>query len=128
MVKDDFAKVLLGVVSARFGPGAIGRIGTITISALVVFTLIAAIFAFINIYCSLAIVLLTMLLAFYSIDRAFRYAERHPEIAAMDGAQISKVLTQQASMKPLPGLAPPPEYATVPTQNPMIDMRSEEQQ
>lgn len=129
MSNDDLnpvAKVLLGVVSAKFGPGAIGRIGTIAISALVVLALMATIFAFINIYFAGTIVLITAALAFYFLERSFRYAEAHPELAAMDGAQISRVLTQQASMRQLEGLPPPPPHVEVTTQNPLVEMQGED--
>lgn len=117
---DTIAKILLGVVSAKFGPGALGRIGTIAIAAFVVLAVLAIVFAFINVYLAGAIAVLDAMLAFWVTEKAFRYAERHPELAAMDGTQVSKLMTHQASMRQLDGLAPPPTYIEATIQNPMI--------
>lgn len=118
---DILSKVLLGVVTAKFGPGALGRIGTIAIAAFVTMTVIAGLFAFINPMFSLVIMGAEALLAFYVVHRAFNYAELHPELSAMDGTQISKIMSQQGSMKPLEGIAPPPPYIEATVQNPLIE-------
>jgi hypothetical protein len=122
---DVISKVLLGVVSAKFGPGAIGRIGTFAIAVIVVLALLAIVFSFKNIYVAGAIAVLDVLFALYALHKVTGYAERHPELAAMDGAQISKLLTHQASMKPLEGVPPPPPYIEATVPNPMIATQEE---
>jgi phage-related holin len=120
------AKVLMGVVSAKFGPGVIGRIGTIAIAGFVVMCLTAIVFAFIDRYIAFGCFLLMAALLFYVLHRAFNYAEKHPELSAMDGAQVTRLLTQQASQRPLDGLPPPPEFVVMTTENPMIEGRKVE--
>lgn len=125
MKNDEFnplSKILLGVMSAKFGPGVIGRIGTIAIAGMVVLTLLSGLFAIINIYISAAFGASAVVFAFYAVSKAFQYANRYPELSAMDGAQISRVLTQQGSMRMLEGLAPPPDHVVAATQNPVIDV------
>lgn len=122
---DAVAKILLGVVSAKFGPGAIGRIGTIAKAALAVLALMAVVFAFVNVYLSAGTVAAVVVLSIYWIHRSFKYADDHPELAAMDGAQIQRVLTQQASMRRLEGVPPPPPFVEEVIQNPFIEMHKE---
>lgn len=118
--KDTLSQVLLGVISAKFGPGALGRIGTIAITAFVVLTLIAGIFTFSNPTYSLAIMAVVAALAFYVVHRAFDYAEKHPELSAMTGTEITKFRAQQASMRQLEGLSPPPPHVNETIRNPLL--------
>lgn len=114
-------------MSAKFGPGAIGRIGTIAMSAMVVLAVPIFVLAFFNAYIAGAGLLLIGGIAFYTVHHCFKYANAHPVVAAMDGAQIVKVLQQQASMKPLEGLPPPPSEVGQLIQNPLVQEMDAEQ-
>lgn len=124
---DQVAKILGGVMSAKFGPGAIGRIGTIAKAGLVVLGLTAIVFAFVNIWAALTVAFLIVFFGFYCVHRAFSYAEKHPEISAMDGAQVAKVIQQQGSMRQLEGVPPPPPVIVGEVvENPLIANHREE--
>lgn len=123
----SIAKILIGVVTAKFGPGAIGRIGSIAIAGSVIVGLVAIVFAIIDIRYAVALPFFIILIIGYAIHRSFKYAEDHPELAAMDGAQISRLLTQQAAMRQIEGIPNPPEYVEATTQNPLIELHREDQ-
>lgn len=121
-----FLKLLNGVLQARFGPGAIGRIGTIAKSGMVVIAVLALFFGYFDVRLGAAFAMLDVIFIFYCVHRAFNYAHVFPEASAMDGAQISRVLVQQGAMRPLEGLPTPPPYAQEVIQNPMISAQKED--
>lgn len=116
----NWAKLLNGVLHATFGPGAIGRIGTIAMSGMGVMFLLALAFGFQNLWIGAGFGSSAVVFIFYCIHKAFSYAEEFPEAAAMDGAQISRVLIQQGAMKPLEGLTQPPPIIGEVIENPLI--------
>ncbi|MFC7377688.1 hypothetical protein [Brevundimonas sp. GCM10030266] len=122
-----WAKLLSGVLHANFGPGAIGRIGTIAKAGMVVIALLAIAFGFRNIWVGAAFAALDIAFIFYCVHQSFGYAKAFPEAAAMDGAQISRVLIQQGAMRPLEGLSQPPPIVSEVIQNPLIEKLEGEQ-
>lgn len=108
-------------MSAKFGPGAIGRIGTIAMSAMVVLAVPIFVLAFSNPYIAGLGLLLICGIAIYTLHQCFKYANAHPVVAALDGAQMTRVLQQQASMRSLEGLPPPPSELRELVQNPLAE-------
>lgn len=121
-----FAKLLHGVLQARFGPGAIGRIGTIAKGGMVVIALLALFFGYFNLWIGAGFAALDVIFIFYCVHRAFNYAIAFPEASAMDGAQISRVLLQQGSMRTIEGIQQPPPIVDEIVQNPLIEMQKED--
>ena len=117
----NWAKILNGVLHATFGPGAIGRIGTIARSGMVVMLLLAVAFGYKNVWIGAGFGVSAIVFIFYCVHRAFNYAIAFPEASAMDGAQMTRVLIQQGAMKPLEGLQQPPPIVGELIQNPLID-------
>ena len=92
-------KVLEGVVKATFGPGTIGRIGTVMIAALVCLSAVILALAFTKpLYAIIALGGVALLL-FYFLHRVFNFADRNPGYAAMDGAQITRHMMRDVGMK-----------------------------
>ena len=118
---DSLGKILQGVLSAKFGPGAIGRVGTIAMAAMVVLAVPILALAFVAPYVALVGLLLIGGIAIYTLSWCFRYAEMNPVVAALDGSQITKILHQQATMRPLEGIPPPPAIVDSLTQNPTLE-------
>lgn len=116
----QWAKILNGVLHANFGPGAIGRIGTIARAGMVVMFLLAIAFGYKNIWVGAVFAVLDIAFIFYCIHQSFGYAKAFPEASAMDGAQISRVLIQQGSMKPLEGLTQPSPIIGEVIENPLV--------
>jgi hypothetical protein len=117
-----FGKVLQDIVAARFGPGALGRIGTVARAAIAGLCVLGIVTAFINPYITAGCALLLFVIVLDFFRRAFKYADDHPEYAAMDGTQIQKHLASQG-MKALEGLPPIPDYIDVTVENPLIEER-----
>lgn len=122
---DALGRFLNGMLTVKFGPGPLGKIGTIVLVGVGAMLIMASIFAFINMWAGLAVTGVMAAFIFYFLHRAFNFADRHPELSAMDGAQVTRVMMQQGSMRPLEGLAPPPPIVGEVIQNPMIDTQRE---
>lgn len=114
------SRFLSGVMAIKFGPGAIGRIGTVALVGLASMTLICLTFSFINIWAGVAVFGVLALFVFTFMIIAFVYAWRHPELSAMDGAQVSKIMLQKGTIRPLDGLPQPTVIAGEVIQNPLI--------
>ncbi len=113
-----YVKVLQGIVKATFGPGALGRIGTVVLGAVVCLTLLGVMAGFIKpLYLMfIAGMIFATVIAFLLM--AFRYAEIHPQFAAMDGAQMTKYLITSVATKNMPG-QPSIDFTELPIANPL---------
>jgi hypothetical protein len=120
----EVTKVLGGVVKASFGPGALGRLGTVFRTVVVCLTLIGLPLAYFQSNLVVLPLVGIILLAWDFLRRGFKYVDQHPAYAAMDGAQITKVLTQDSALKNLPGVIDLP-FETVATENPKALERRE---
>ncbi|MNR96413.1 hypothetical protein D3C72_275680 [compost metagenome] len=118
---DALSRFLSGVMTVKFGPGAIGRIGTVALISVASMTLICFVIARMNVWAGLAAFGVLALFAFTFLIIAFVYAWRHPELSAMDGAQVSKVMLHQGAIRPLDGLQQPPPIVGEVIQNPLIE-------
>lgn len=123
-----WTRILSGVLQAKFGPGAIGRIGTIALAGMVVIAVLTMFFGYFNIWVGAGFAGFGIIFIFYCVHRAFNYAIAFPEASAMDGAQISRVLAQQGSMRRLEGVIQPPPFTTEVIKNPLLDQEKGEDQ
>ena len=121
----SLAKVLQTVLAAKFGPGAIGRVGTIAMAAMVVISIPVLALVFFNPIAACVGLFLIAAIAIYTLQWCFRYAEQHPVASAMDGAQMTRVLTQRGAIKPIEGIPPPPDFDEDLIQNPLIKDESQ---
>lgn len=115
----DLSKILSGVLKASFGPGAIGRIGTVVIAMMVVLAVLAVLLAFVYPIAIIGVAVAVVGVVVTFMLLAFSYATKFPEFAAMDGSQIARVMIQDLAQKPLPG-APPIELRAAPIENPLL--------
>jgi hypothetical protein len=99
----DFARTLQGVVRATFGPGALGRLGTVAIAAMVLLCVLGLAFVVVRPDFALLMAAAILIVVVLFIVRGFAYADRYPQFAAMDGAQITRVMTKDVGIKSLPG-------------------------
>jgi hypothetical protein len=108
-------------VNIRHGPGAIGRIATVVLTAVVILGFIGVAVAIRSTgpWLLLVVVVAIVVLPVIFMLRAFQYADRYPQFAAMDGAQITRLLMQDGAMKQVAGV-PPIELAARPIENPAL--------
>jgi hypothetical protein len=105
----NFGRVLEGLVKATFGPGALGRLGTVAMGAMAVVGAIGLALAFANPTFALVAIAAVLGIVSLFLILGFSYATKYPQFAAMDGAQIVRALNQEGAMKRLPGLPPIPD-------------------
>ena len=121
---DSIGKFLGTLAKATFGPGALGRIGTVMIVTALAFSLPAIVLAYTQPLYAIAALVIVALLVGYFLHRAFNFADRNPGYAAMDGAQITRHMMRDVGMTQLS--AQEVEILdTVPVENPRLPHLSE---
>jgi hypothetical protein len=117
----DFRRVLEGLTKTTFGPGAIGRIGTVIIAVCVCIVVLGLPLAFAYPWFALIALLVIGGVGFAFMIFGFHYADKHPQWAAMDGSQITKVMTHSPAVKRVGGM-PAIDLDAFPVPNPVLEM------
>lgn len=114
------------VARMKFGPGTNGRIGTVVIALAIICGIVALPLAFREPPLALVALGMAIVLALSYLGAAYWYADRHPELSAMDSVHVAKVLIDGAmrappgsqidavqatyiDVRPVPNPAAPPE-------------------
>jgi hypothetical protein len=112
------------VAGMKFGPGTNGRIGTVVLGTAIAFAIVAFAMAFKEPLAAVAILGIAALIVLIYLAAAYWYANRYPELSAMDSVHVAQVLTHEGAMRAPPGgpvdVAHPSMIDVTPVPNPKL--------